>query len=77
MMTVRKPSQSIELPTPFWSMFTPPTWLAARGRPNSMLTWEEASLATLCMFAAQESIRAGSPIDLRQFNEMISPESTS
>ena len=50
---------------------------ALRGRPNSMLTWEEASLATLCMFAAQESIRAGSPIDLREFREMISPESTS
>jgi len=40
---------------------------AIRGEPNQMLTWEESSAASLCMFAAQESIRCGQPIDLRDF----------
>jgi predicted dehydrogenase len=40
---------------------------AIRGEPNQMLTWEESSAASLCMFAAQESIRFGQPIDLRDF----------
>lgn len=38
---------------------------ALRGEPNDLLPWEEASLATRCMFAAQESIRSGELVDLR------------
>jgi hypothetical protein len=30
---------------------------------------EDASLATLCMFAAQESIRTGVQIDLQEFRQ--------
>jgi predicted dehydrogenase len=48
---------------------------ALRGRPNSMLTWDEASLATMCMFAAQESIRSGEAIDLRQFRQALADPS--
>lgn len=44
---------------------------AVRGEANSMLTWAEASLATLCMFAAQESIRSGQPVDLRAFRGFV------
>lgn len=50
---------------------------AVRGQPNKMLTWEDASLATLGMFAAQESIRTGNMIDLRQLHGMITSEQTS
>ncbi len=45
---------------------------AIRGEPNNLLTWHEALLATLCMFAAQESIRSGEPVDLRQFRRALS-----
>jgi predicted dehydrogenase/threonine dehydrogenase-like Zn-dependent dehydrogenase len=44
---------------------------AIRGEPSSLLTWEEASTATLCMFAAQESIRSGEAIDLREFRQAL------
>lgn len=44
---------------------------AIRGRPNSMLGWEAASLATCCTFAAQESIRTGQLIDLREFRSSL------
>lgn len=44
---------------------------AIQGEPNSLLTWEEASLATLCMFAAQESIRTGAAIDLQEFRQEL------
>jgi polar amino acid transport system substrate-binding protein len=44
---------------------------AIRGEPNLMLTWEEASVATLCMFAAQESIRSGQPVDVREFRHTL------
>jgi predicted dehydrogenase/threonine dehydrogenase-like Zn-dependent dehydrogenase len=44
---------------------------AIRGEPNNLLTWEEASLATLCMFAAQESIRTGAAIDLQEFRQEL------
>ena len=44
---------------------------AIRGEPNSLLTWEEASLATLCMFAAQESIRTGALIDTQEFGQAL------
>jgi predicted dehydrogenase/threonine dehydrogenase-like Zn-dependent dehydrogenase len=40
---------------------------AVKGQPNHLLSWEGSSLATLCMFAAQESIRLGAEIDLDQF----------
>lgn len=42
---------------------------AVRGEPNEMLTWSDAVLASLCMFAAQESIRSGQPVDIRAFHE--------
>jgi predicted dehydrogenase len=44
---------------------------AVRGEPNTLLTWSDASLATLCMFAAQESIRSGQPVDLRSFRSFV------
>jgi hypothetical protein len=44
---------------------------ALRGEPNTMLGWEEASLATMCMFAAQESLRSGETVDLRLFREAL------
>ena len=44
---------------------------AIKGEPNHLLSWEEASLATMCMFAAQESIRLGAEIDLRQFRASL------
>jgi polar amino acid transport system substrate-binding protein len=44
---------------------------ALRGEPSNLLTWEEASLATLCMFAAQESIRTGTAVDLEQFRQEL------
>jgi predicted dehydrogenase len=40
---------------------------AIRGEANTLLSWEEASLATLCVFAAQESIRTGEAVDLAEF----------
>ncbi len=47
---------------------------AIRDEPNNLLTWEEASLATLCMFAAQESIRTGAAIDLQEFRQTLMTE---
>jgi len=44
---------------------------AVAGQPNHLLSWEAASLATTCMFAAQESIRLGAEIDLDQFRESL------
>jgi len=45
--------------------------LALRGRPNHLLSWEGSSEATLCMFAAQESIRLGAEIDLATFRRSL------
>jgi predicted dehydrogenase len=47
---------------------------ALRGESNTMLTWQDASLATLCMFAAQESIRSGEPVDLRSFRSVMASQ---
>jgi predicted dehydrogenase/threonine dehydrogenase-like Zn-dependent dehydrogenase len=44
---------------------------AVRGEPNHLLSWEGSSLATLCVFAAQESIRLGAEIDLDQFQRSL------
>jgi predicted dehydrogenase len=44
---------------------------AVSGQPNHLLSWEGASLATTCMFAAQESIRLGAEIDLDQFRQSL------
>jgi predicted dehydrogenase len=44
---------------------------AVQGKDNHLLSWEDASLATLCMFAAQESIRIGAEIDLGQFRKSL------
>jgi predicted dehydrogenase len=44
---------------------------AVQGQPNELLTWDDASLATTCMFAAQESIRLGAEIDLDQFRQSL------
>jgi hypothetical protein len=50
---------------------------AIRGEPNHLLSWEDASLATLCMFAAQESIRTGTTYDVEQFrNGLLADEVT-
>jgi predicted dehydrogenase len=47
---------------------------AVQGKPNHLLSFEGSSLATLCVFAAQESIRLGAEIDLAQFREsLLSP----
>ena len=42
-----------------------------KGKPNHLLSWEDASLATTCMFAAQESIRLGAEIDIEQFRQSL------
>src|SRR5581483_4934890 len=47
---------------------------AIRGEQNKLLTWEGASLATLCMFAAQESIRIGDVIGVDEFRERLLSE---
>jgi polar amino acid transport system substrate-binding protein len=47
---------------------------ALRGEPNSMLDWGHASLATLCMFAAQDSLRSGETVDLRVFREALTAQ---
>jgi polar amino acid transport system substrate-binding protein len=44
---------------------------ALRGEPSSVLTWEEASNATLCVFAAQESIRSGAAVDLETYRRSL------
>jgi predicted dehydrogenase/threonine dehydrogenase-like Zn-dependent dehydrogenase len=44
---------------------------AVKGEPNHLLSWQGSSLATLCMFAAQESIRIGAEIDLDQFHRSL------
>ncbi len=40
---------------------------AVRGEANRSAGWEEVAYATLTMFAAEESIRRGAPIDLAEF----------
>jgi predicted dehydrogenase/threonine dehydrogenase-like Zn-dependent dehydrogenase len=47
---------------------------AVQGRSNHLLSWDDASQATLCMFAAQESIRLGAEIDLSQFRRSLLAE---
>ncbi len=44
---------------------------AIRGEPNHLLSWEDASLATLCMFAAQESIRTGGTFKINEFRDAL------
>jgi predicted dehydrogenase/threonine dehydrogenase-like Zn-dependent dehydrogenase len=44
---------------------------AVQGKPNHLLSWEAASLATTCMFATQESIRIGAEIDVEQFRQSL------
>jgi polar amino acid transport system substrate-binding protein len=44
---------------------------ALQGRHNHLLTWDEASLATLCMFAAQDSIRSGEAVNLDEFRKRL------
>jgi len=44
---------------------------AIQGKPNHLLSWEDASLATTCMFAAQESIRIGAEIDIAAFRQAL------
>jgi predicted dehydrogenase/threonine dehydrogenase-like Zn-dependent dehydrogenase len=47
---------------------------AVQGKPNALLSWEGASLATAAMFAAQESIRVGVEIDLATFRSALLAE---
>ena len=44
---------------------------AVKGEPSQLLSWEGSALATLCMFAAQESIRLGAEIDLDHFHRSL------
>jgi polar amino acid transport system substrate-binding protein len=44
---------------------------AIKGQPNHLLTWADASCATLCVFAAQESIRLGVEINLAEFRRAL------
>jgi predicted dehydrogenase/threonine dehydrogenase-like Zn-dependent dehydrogenase len=44
---------------------------AIQGKPNNLLSWEDGSMATLCVFAAQESIRLGAEIDLATFRQSL------
>jgi hypothetical protein len=44
---------------------------ALRGEANSLLSWEQASLTTLCVFAAQESIRTGEAVDLEEYRRTL------
>jgi predicted dehydrogenase len=44
---------------------------AVRGEPNHLLSWEDSALASLCMFAAQESIRLGAEMDLAEFRRWL------
>jgi predicted dehydrogenase/threonine dehydrogenase-like Zn-dependent dehydrogenase len=44
---------------------------AVRGEPNTLLSWEQASLATLTVFAAQESIRTGEAVNLAAFRASL------
>jgi predicted dehydrogenase len=44
---------------------------AVQGQPNDLLTWDDASLATTCMFAAQESIRLGVEIDIATYRQVM------
>ena len=44
---------------------------AVGGKPNTLLTWEDAALATTCMFAAQESIRLGAEVDISSFRQAL------
>jgi predicted dehydrogenase/threonine dehydrogenase-like Zn-dependent dehydrogenase len=37
---------------------------AVRGEPSSLMSWEDAALASLTVFAAQESIRRGEVVDV-------------
>jgi predicted dehydrogenase/threonine dehydrogenase-like Zn-dependent dehydrogenase len=47
---------------------------AIQGKPNRLLGWEAASLATTCMFAAQESIRLGVEVDLATYRKALLAE---
>jgi predicted dehydrogenase len=47
---------------------------AIKGLPNELLTWEDAALATTCMFAAQESIRLGAEVDLASYRQALLDE---
>jgi predicted dehydrogenase/threonine dehydrogenase-like Zn-dependent dehydrogenase len=44
---------------------------AVRGQPSPLITWEEAALATLTVFAAQESIRTGEAVDLAAYRRVL------
>jgi polar amino acid transport system substrate-binding protein len=44
---------------------------AVRGEKSDLLTWEDAALATLSVFAAQESIRTGDVVDMAAFRSSL------
>jgi polar amino acid transport system substrate-binding protein len=44
---------------------------AIRGEPNHLLSWADASMATLCMFAAQESIRTGAQVNIAAYGSYL------
>ena len=42
-----------------------------QGKESTAVGWREASLATLTMFAAQESLRCGERVDIRDFRDAV------
>ncbi len=44
---------------------------AIQGKQNKLLSWDEASMATLCMLAAQESIRSGKVININEYRQAL------
>ncbi len=48
---------------------------AILGRPNRLLSWKDSALATLMMFAAQQSLTQGEPVYLRDFRSSLENES--
>jgi polar amino acid transport system substrate-binding protein len=48
---------------------------AVRGEKSDLISWEDSALATLTVFAAQESIRTGDAIELARFRaELLSED---
>ena len=44
---------------------------ALRGDENRLISWDEAATASTTVFAAQESIRLGEPVDLAGFRARL------
>ena len=51
--------------------------LALRGEPNELISWPESLAASLCLFAADESLRTGRAVDLKVFRQSLHAEDAS